>query len=179
MTRGELEVFEAEYVQEGAGRLISRPVWKAVAGSLLCAGVLVFGWSLKAFASDHQSEFGKRQRYDATQCVEVIDEQMVQNKRKFLAVFAENKCSRTIQALACFDVTRPSLKHSRTGWYCNLQEYKARSRQMISDHATYGRVKKWAACNPESESCIRLLGQIEGNVNSSGQDPEAVGRRLR
>lgn len=148
-------------------------------GSLPLAGFFCIVMQSAVMASDHQSEFGKKQRYDATHCLDVVEEQMVQNKKKYLAVFAENKCSRPIHGLACFQVTRPSLKHSRTGWYCDLQEYKSRSRNMISDHAGYGRVKKWAACNLENEHCAKLLESINGNVNGSGQDPEIVGRRLK
>ena len=148
-------------------------------GSLSLAGFFCIAMQSGVLASGHQSEFGKKQRYDATHCLDAVEEQMIQNKRKYLAVFAENKCSRPIHGLACFQVTRPGLKHSRTGWYCDLQEYKSRSRNMISDHATYGRVMKWAACNLESEHCLKLLESIHGNVNSSGQDPEIVGRRLK
>jgi len=91
---------------------------------------------------------------------------------KFLAVFAENKCSRPIQALACFQVISPTMKHPRNGWYCNFQEYKSRSRMMISDRGKYGRVKKWAGCNNANEDCIRIIKNTEASVNSSGQDPE-------
>lgn len=157
----------------------ARTAWLTHFRSLPPAGLLCVVAVCGAAASDHQSEFTRKQRYDATHCVEVIEEQMIEKKKKFLAVFAENKCSRPIHALACFQVTRPSLKHSRTGWYCDFQEYKARSRHMISDHATYGRVKKWAGCNLESAGCVKLLEATDGNVNSSGQDPEAVAKRLK
>ena len=148
-------------------------------GCLPVVGLVALFMCTNAASSGQQAEFGKRSRYDATQCLDVIDEQVVQKKHKYLAVFSENRCSRPIYGLACFEVTRPSLKFSRTGWYCDVQEYKSRSRAKVSEHATYGRVKKWAACNLENEKCMKLLDSIEGNVKASGQDPEAVARRLR
>jgi hypothetical protein len=129
-----------------------------------------------------QKEFGKSRRYDATQCVAVEEEQMIvkkNKKKKFLAVFAENKCSRPIQALACFQVISPTMKHPRNGWYCSFHEYKSRSRTMISDHAKYGRVKKWAGCNNTNEDCIRIIKNTEAAVNSSGRDPEIIAKRMR
>ena len=127
-------------------------------------------------AGNSQKEFGKSGRYDATQCVTVEEELMIVRKKtkktKFLAVFAENKCSRPIQALACFQVISPTMKHPRNGWYCNFREYKSRSRTMISNRGKYGRVKKWAGCNNANEDCIRIIKNTEAAVNSSGQDPE-------
>ena len=143
---------------------------------VLCGLVAVF---VVGEAESAQKEFGKKRRYDATQCVTVDVEQMRVKKKKFLAVFAENKCSRPIQALACFQVIRPTLKHSRTGWYCHFKEYKSRSRTMVSDRAEYGRVKKWAGCNNTNEDCVRIIKNTEAAVNSSGQDPEIVARRMR
>lgn len=145
----------------------------------LSTAVALFALTASSDAGSSQKEFGKKRRYDATQCVAVDEELMIVKKKKFLAVFAENKCSRPIHALACYTVTKPTLKQSRTGWYCDYREYKSRSRTMISDRAEYGRTKKWAACNVANEDCIRILKSTDGNVNASGQDPEAVAKRMR
>ena len=61
---------------------------------------------------------------------------------------------------------------SKDGWYCNFQEYRLRSRSMISDRGKYGRVMKWAGCNNANGDCIRIIKNTEASVNSSGQDPE-------
>ena len=148
-------------------------------GALFALGFALFGFVSTGSAFGGQDEFGNKRKYDATQCVTVEEEQMIVKKRKYLAVFAENKCSRAIHVLACFQVTTPSLKHSRTGWYCDYQDYKARSRNMISEHAKYGRVKKWGACNQGNEDCVRILERTNAAVNSSGQDPEAVAKHMR
>ncbi len=76
-------------------------------------------------------------------------------------------------------MTGPTLKHARTGWYCHFKEYKLRSQTMVSDRAQYGRVKKWAGCNNANEDCVRIIKNTEAAVNSSGQDPEIVARRMR
>ena len=127
-------------------------------------------------AGDSQKEFGKSRRYDAKQCVMVEEELMIVKKKtkktKFLAVFDENKCSRPIQAIACFQVISSSTKHPRNGWHCNFEEYKSRSRTMILDRGKYGRVKKWAGCKNANEDCIRIINNTEASLNSSGQDPE-------
>ena len=88
-----------------------------------------------------QKEFGKKRMYDAMQFVTVDVKQMHEKKNKYLAIFAENKCSRPIQALARFQVTQPSLKHARTGWLCHFKEYKSCSRKMVSDRGQYDRAK--------------------------------------
>ena len=141
--------------------------------------VVMFGLVVSSDAGSKQKECGKKRRYDATQCVAVDVEQMIVKKKKFLAVFAENKCARPIQILACYQVTKPTLRHARTGWYCDFKDYKSRSRTMISDRAKYGRVKKWAACNRASEDCIRILSNTNATVNASGQEPESVAKRMR
>jgi len=63
--------------------------------------VVMFGLIVSSDAGSKQKEFDKKRRYDATQYVTVDVEQMVV-KKKFLAVFAENKCARLIQILACY-----------------------------------------------------------------------------
>jgi len=158
----------------------SRKYWvpvTALGSAVLC--VVLSALIVASEAGSPQEEFGKKSRYDATQCVVVDEEQMIVKKKKFMAVFAENKCSRPIQALACFQVIKPTMKHPRNGWYCNFQEYKSRSRSMISERAEYGRAKKWAGCNSENESCLRILATIEPAVNANGEDPETVARRIR
>ena len=63
--------------------------------------VVMFGLVVSSDAGSMQREFDKKRRYDATQYVTVNVEQMIV-KKKFLAVFAENKCARPIQVLACY-----------------------------------------------------------------------------
>ena len=146
---------------------------------LLVCGILL-PWSTDAAAAG-QKEFGKKRKYDATHCVTLTEGSRVlrKRKRKISVIYAENRCSRPIHALGCFNVIKASLKFSRTGWYCKYKEFKSRSRAMFSERAKYGRVKKWAACNGKSEDCIRILQTTEGIVNSGGQDPEKVARRLK
>ena len=57
--------------------------------------VVMFGLVVSSDAGSKQKEFDKNRRYDATQYVTVDVEQMIV-KKKFLAVFAQNKCSRPI-----------------------------------------------------------------------------------
>ena len=52
--------------------------------------VVMFGLVVSSDAGSMQREFDKKRRYDATQYVTVNVEQMIV-KKKFLAVFAENK----------------------------------------------------------------------------------------
>ena len=63
--------------------------------------VVMFGLVVSSDAGIKQKEFDKKRRYDATQYVTVDVEQMIV-KKKFSAVFAENKCARPIQILACY-----------------------------------------------------------------------------
>ncbi len=63
--------------------------------------VVMLGLVVSSDAGSKQKEFDKKCRYDATQYVTVYVEQMIV-KKKFLAVFAENKCARPIQILACY-----------------------------------------------------------------------------
>ena len=63
--------------------------------------VVMLGLVVSSDAGSKQKEFVKKRRYDATQYVTVDVEQMIV-KKKFLAVFAENKCARPIQILACY-----------------------------------------------------------------------------
>ena len=94
--------------------------------SSLSIVVAMFGLVVSSDAGSKQKEFGKNRRYDAMQCVAVDVEQMIV-KKKLLAVFAENKCKRPIQILACYQVTKQTLRHARTGWYCDFEVYKSRS----------------------------------------------------
>ena len=63
--------------------------------------VVIFGLIVSSDAGSKQKKFDKNCRYDATQDVTVDVEQMIV-KKKFLADFAENKCARPIQILACY-----------------------------------------------------------------------------
>ena len=63
--------------------------------------VVMLGLVVSSDAGSKQKEFVKKRRYDATQYVTVDVEQIIV-KKKFLAVFAENKCARPIQVLACY-----------------------------------------------------------------------------
>ena len=63
--------------------------------------VVLFGLVVSCVAGSKQKEFVKKRRYDARQYVTVDVEQMIV-KKKFLAVFAENKCARPIQIVACY-----------------------------------------------------------------------------
>ena len=140
--------------------------------------VVMFGLVVSSDAGSKQREFDKKRRYDATQFVTVNVEQMIV-KKKFLAVFAENKCARPIQILACYSVTKPTLTHLRTCCYCGFKDYKSRSRRIILDCAKYGLVKKWVACNRASEDCIRILPNTNATLNASGQELEFVAKRMR
>ena len=86
-------------------------------------------------ADSAQKEFGKKRRCDAMQFVTVDVEQIHEKKKKYLAIFAYNQFSRPIEALACFQVNRQTLKHVRSSWYSHFMEYKRRSRTMASDRA--------------------------------------------
>ena len=63
--------------------------------------VVMFGLVVSSDAGSNQKEFDKKRRCDATQYVTVDVDQMIA-KKKFLAVFAENKCARPIQIVACY-----------------------------------------------------------------------------
>ena len=63
--------------------------------------VVMFGLVVSSDAGSNHKEFDKKRRCDATQYVTVDVDQMIV-KKKFLAVFAENKCARPIQVLACY-----------------------------------------------------------------------------
>ena len=63
--------------------------------------VVMFGLVVSSDADGKQKGFDKKRRYDVTQYVTVDVEQMVV-KKKFLAVFAENKCACPSQILACY-----------------------------------------------------------------------------
>ena len=63
--------------------------------------VVMFGLVVSSGAGSKQKEFDKKRRYDATQYV-TVDVERMSVKKKFLAVFAENKCARPIQILACY-----------------------------------------------------------------------------
>ena len=63
--------------------------------------VVMFGLVVSSDAGSNQKESDKKRRCDATQYVTVDVDQMIV-KKKFLAVFAENKCARPIQIVACY-----------------------------------------------------------------------------
>ena len=63
--------------------------------------VVMFGLVVSSDAGSNQKELDKKRRCDATQYVTVDVDQMIV-KKKFLAVFAENKCARPIQIVACY-----------------------------------------------------------------------------
>ena len=63
--------------------------------------VVMFGLVVSSDTGSNQKEFDKKRRCDATQYVTVDVDQMIV-KKKFLAVFAENKCARPIQIVACY-----------------------------------------------------------------------------
>ena len=58
-------------------------------GALLIV-VVMFGLVVSSDAGSKQREFGKKRRYDATQCVAVDVEQMIV-KKKFLAAFCRKQ----------------------------------------------------------------------------------------
>ncbi len=68
---------------------------------LMTASMDMFGLVVSSDAGSNQKEFDKKRRCDATQYVTVDVDQMIV-KKKFLAVFAENKCARPIQIVACY-----------------------------------------------------------------------------
>ncbi len=124
-------------------------------------------------------EFSDKRKYDATQCIAMQEQERVIGGERLYSVYAENRCSRPVRGLACFEVIEPASRFPRAGWYCQFAEYKARSRRKVADRARYGRVKKWAACNEQSSDCIRRLKATESGVERSGQDPEKVARTVR
>ena len=130
-------------------------------------------------AESAQKEFGKKCRYDAMKFVTVDVEQIFEKKKKYLAIFADDKFSRPIQALACFRVTRQTLKPVRTSWYCHFMEYKSRSRTIASNRAQHDRVKNRAGRNNANEDCVRIIKYTEAAVNLSGQYQETVARRMQ
>ena len=113
------------------------------------------------------------------QFVTVDLEQIFEKKKKYLAILADDKFSRSIQALACFRVTRQTLKPVRTSWYCHFMEYKSRSRTMASNRAQHDRVKNWAGRNNADEDCVHRFKYTEAVVNSSGRYLKTVARLMQ
>tara|TARA_Y100001934_G_scaffold134330_1_gene162497 strand:+ start:1169 stop:1600 length:432 start_codon:yes stop_codon:yes gene_type:complete len=106
-------------------------------------------------------------------------EQIHEKKKKYLAIFAGNKFSRPVHALACFRVNRQTLKHVRTSWYFHFMQYKSRSRTMASVRVQHDCVKNWAGRNNANEDCIRIIKYTEAAVNLRGQYLETVARRMQ
>ena len=130
-------------------------------------------------AESAQKEFGKKRHCDAMQFVTVDVEQIHEKKKKCLAIFVYNQFSRPIEALACFQVNRQTLKHVLSSLYSHFMEYKRRSRTMASDRVQHDRVKNWAGRNNADEDCVRIIKYTEAAVNLSGQYQETVARRMQ
>ena len=92
-----IQIFEAEENWLSASKKFTALLLFVGALSI----VVMFGLVVSSDAGSNQKELIKKRRCDATQYVTVDVDQMIV-KKKFLAVFAENKCARPIQIVACY-----------------------------------------------------------------------------
>ena len=144
--------------------------------SLIVAGGIV---DVAAKAAEDEMEFRNKKKYDATHCIAMQEHERIRRGKRLYALYVENRCSRDVHTLACFEIIKVNRTFDRKGWYCNFKKFTSRSRKKIADRAEYGRIKKWAACNNDNRNCINRLIKTQSIVAGNLKDPEAAAKKLR
>ncbi len=148
-------------------------------GALFALVVAGLDFDIAAKAAEDEMEFRNKKKYDATHCIAMQEHERIRRGKRLYALYVENRCSRDVHTLACFEVIKVNRTYDRKGWYCNFRKFTSRSRRKIADRAEYGRIKKWAACNDKNRQCINRLIKTQSIVAGSLKDPEAAAKRLR
>ncbi len=162
---------------------LGRTVLAAALAMVFAGGALfalvVAGGNFDVAAKAAEDEFRDKKKYDATHCIAMQEHERIRRGKRLYALYVENRCSRDVHVLACFEVIKANRTFDRKGWYCNFRKFSSRSRRKIADRAEYGRIKKWAACNDANRNCINRLIKTQSVVAGHLKDPEAAAKRLR